>query len=378
MARIMARAWIVAKFVGRSLGPLLVVLAIALFLFAPLPFGDPSGLPALAGGIICVAAWLFARGPESRQWRTVLATCAILAVTFSGWRQWDQKRGYHEETVSFDNRGARLVGTLYLPNRAGKAPGIVWIHGSGQMPRTMDAAHAAHFAQQGFAVLVYDKRGVGESGGHFVDGDRALDPANIDLLASDASSAMSLLAERPEVRSEMVGFVGASQAGWITPRAAVLNGHAAFMVLLSGPTTSTHTQMRYERFHIGSPEKGAGGADFSMLFGAFTRGKIPKGLSPDQADVEAQKRPVSLPYADYDPVSDLRILNIPGLWLLGDADWMVPSGPTARNIDTLRKLGKPYEYRNIPRAWHAMVLGPKQHVLDTIDGWLADVAKPSS
>ena len=368
--------WAALKFAGRWLGPLLVLAAAALYLFAPIPFGDPAATPALAGGLVCAIAWALARGPERKNWRNFVAICTIAAVVFVGWRNWEQKRGYHEETVSFVNRGTRLVGTLYLPDRSGNAPGIVWVHGSGQMPRTMQAAHAVHFAQQGFAVLVYDKRGVGDSGGRFVGGDQTLNPANIDLLASDASAALSVLATRPEVRSEMVGFVGASQAGWITPRAAVLNGHAAFMLLLSGPATSAHTQMRYERFHIGAPETPNGEPGLSAVFGAFTRGNIPVGMTPDQADVEAQKRPVNLPYVDYDPVVDLRVLDIPGLWLLGDADWMVPSGPTARNIDALRQLGKPYEYRHIPGAWHAMVFGPKRLVLDTIGTWLDKVAKP--
>lgn len=375
MRRIWTKVWAVLRFAGRWLGPLLIVIAAALFLFAPLPFGDPSRTPALAGGIVCAVAWIFARGPERKRWRGFLAVCVVLALAFAGWRQWDGRRGYREEVVSFDNRGARIVGTLYLPDRAGKHPGIVWIHGSGAQPRSFGAAHAAHCAGLGFAVLVYDKRGVGDSTGHFEGGDRAIDPANIELLASDGAAAMTLLAKRPDVRGEMVGFVGASQAGWITPRAAVLNGHAAFMLLLSGPTTSTHTQMRYERFHIGQPDP-AKGPDLANVFDAFTRGRIPEGMTADQADVEAQKQPLDLSFADYDPVTDLRRLSIPGLWLLGDADWMVPSGPTARNIDALRQLGKPYEYRHIPGAWHSMIVGPRKLVLDTIDTWLMRVAKP--
>lgn len=375
MRRLWATLWAVLKFAGRWLGPLLIAITAALYLFAPIPFGDPSGLPALAGGIVCAIAWAFARGPERKRWRASMAACGILALTFAGWRQWDQQRGFREETVSFENRGAHIVGTLYLPDRAGKQPGIVWIHGSGPLPRSTEAGHAAHFARLGFAVLIYDKRGVGDSTGHFEGGDRAVDPANVELLASDASTAMSLLAKRSDVRSDMIGFVGASQAGWITPRAAVLNGHAAFMLLLSGPTTSTHTQMRYERFHIGRPDP-AKGPNLANIFDAFTRGRIPDGMTPDEADVEAQKRPLDLPFPDYDPVIDLRALDIPGLWLLGDADWMVPSGPTARNLDALRQLGKPYEYRHIPGAWHAMTFGPRRLVLDTIDTWLTQVAKP--
>lgn len=363
------------RLAGRWFGPLLIVLAAALFLFPPMPFGDLSALPALAGGIVCAIAAIFARGPERKRRRSVLALCAVLALSFAGWRQWEQKRGYREETVGFDNRGARLVGTLYLPDRPGKRPGIVWIHGSGPMNRSFEAGRAAHFARLGFVVLVYDKRGIGDSTGRFEGGERAIDPANLALLASDGAAAMALLARRPEVRSDMVGFVGASQAGWIVPRAAVLSGHAAFMVLLSGPTTSTHRQMRYERFHIGRTDP-AKGPNLPDVFAAFTRGRIPAGMTADQADVEAQKWPLDLAFGDVDPAADLRRLNIPGLWLLGDADWMVPSGPTVRIIDTLRQAGKPFEYRRVSGAWHAMEFGPRRPVFEALDPWLVKVARP--
>ena len=353
MRRILTTLWALLRFVGRWLGPLLLVIALAVYLFPPMPFGDPSNVPAIAGGIICALACAFARGLERRRWRIFLAACAVLALAFAGWRQWDQQRGYHEEIVSFDNRSARLVGTLYLPDSPGKRPGIVWVHGSGPYSRSLEAGHAAHFARLGFAVLVYDKRGVGDSTGRFEGGDRVIDPANLELLSSDAAAAHSLLARRPEVRADDVGFAGASQAGWVMPRAAVLSHRPAFMLLLSGTVTSTFAQMRYERFHVGrtDPDKGP---NLANILDAFTRGKIPVGMTADQAHALAQKTPLEYPFPDYDPVADLQKLKIPALWLLGDADWMVPSGPTARNLDRLRKLGKPFEYRNIPGAWHSM------------------------
>jgi pimeloyl-ACP methyl ester carboxylesterase len=273
--------------------------------------------------------------------------------------------------VTFENRGAHLVGTLYLPDRPDKVPGIIWVDGSGPQPRALQKPFAAHFARSGYAVLAYDKRGVGSSTGQFVGGERAICPDNIDLLASDASAALSLLSKRSEVRSDAVGFVGASQAGWITPRAAVMNGHAAFMLLLSGPTTSAHSILRLERLRLG-PEDAAG-PTLAKAIDAFRPGGagVPDGLTPDQAYALAQNAPGDFPCPDYDPIFDLRALNIPGLWLLGDRDWIVPSGPTGQILGSLSELGKHYEYRNIPAAGHAMVLGPRELILETIDSWLA-------
>ena len=69
----------------------------------------------------------------------------------------------------------------------------------------------------------------------------------------------------------------------------------------------------------------------------------------------------------------LYALNIPGLWVMGDRDSLVPNSASFRNLESLRQLGKPYQYRLIPGAWHVMIVGPKAVVLGTIDTWLAQV-----
>ena len=371
----MRRVWGGLKFIGRWLGPALFGLGVLVLVLLPTPFLDLSTWPLLAGVIVSAIAWFFTRSPERKRSRTILLAIALTAFVFYGWRYLDDHRGYsyHQETVSLDNRGAHLVGTLYLPDRPGKVPGMVWVHGSGRATRLQFTPFVEHFARLGYAVYILDKRGVGESTGHY-EGDNPLCPGNVDLLGSDDSAALSLLAKRPEVRADAVGFFGGSQAGWIMPRAAVLNGHAAFMLLLSGPTISAYQELRYENLRYGPPPNNTP----SMLEILRQGGRgFPKGITSDQAYALSQKSTEIFPCPDFDPTVDLRALNIPGLWLLGDRDWVTPPGPTARKLDELRQLGKPYQYRMIPGANHAMILGPKKLVLDTIDTWLAQATKPA-
>src|SRR6202008_1327833 len=82
-----------------------------------------------------------------------------------------------------------------------------------------------------------------------------------------------------------------------------------------------------------------------MQFKSISQGS---GLTPDQALAEARR----LLCQDFHPKKSLRALDIPGLWLVAGADTMVPHQATMRNIDSLRRIGKPYEYRVIPGAWH--------------------------
>ncbi|MBF6169637.1 alpha/beta fold hydrolase [Streptomyces gardneri] len=66
--------------------------------------------------------------------------------------------------VSFTAAGVRCAGYLYLPADTGPAPCVVLCHGfSGTMDRLFD--YAERFAAEGFAALVFDYRGFGESDG---------------------------------------------------------------------------------------------------------------------------------------------------------------------------------------------------------------------
>jgi dienelactone hydrolase len=368
------KIWSGLRFIGRWLGPVLVLLSIYLILFPLGPFLDPSGPSALVGGVITSIAWTARRKAGRTRTSRILAATAVIGLAYWGYHRWDGARGYHTETVRFANRGAHLVGTLYLPDRPGKHPGIVWVHGGGPGTRQQMAMFGEHFARTGYVVAIFDKRGIGDSTGHYEPA--TIRPANLDLLASDASAALTLLAERPEARADMTGFVGTSAGGWVTAKAAVLNGHAAFMLLISGATVPTHSHIRWEAFHLfqgRDPKAALSQTSLAVGLKSFVRGDVPEGMSIDQAFDEAQKLSFDISFADYDPMVDLRKLDIPGLWLDGDRDWTIPAGPTRRNIAILRTAGKPYTHRLIPSGWHSMLIGPKRPVLDTMDSWLAGV-----
>ncbi len=76
-----------------------------------------------------------------------------------------------KQEVSFRSDGIRLAGEVYLPHGSGY-PGLIICHGipSGQPPDPADAGYpglAAHFAEAGFGVLIFNFRGAGLSEGNF-------------------------------------------------------------------------------------------------------------------------------------------------------------------------------------------------------------------
>jgi pimeloyl-ACP methyl ester carboxylesterase len=85
-------------------------------------------------------------------------------------------RPYSQVAVQFENvaAGIRLVGTFSKPKGKGPFPAVLLIAGSGPMTRDEQTDYhrtflvlADYLNRRGIAVLRYDKRGVGSSGGNF-------------------------------------------------------------------------------------------------------------------------------------------------------------------------------------------------------------------
>ncbi len=124
-------------------------------------------------------------------------------------------------TFTFDNEGAALAGTLYLP--AGHAPSQrlpvvvvtgAWTSVQEQMPR----AYAEEMVERGFAAVTFDFRGWGRSGG-LADGLRFVeDPA---AKTSDLRAAFEAVAALPEVDPARIHGLGiCASAGYMVDASA--------------------------------------------------------------------------------------------------------------------------------------------------------------
>ena len=148
------------------------------------------------------------------------------------------------EEVEFVSHGAKLSGSIVFP--AGEIhAAVVFIHGSGKQTRNLHLAE--RFAQEGIAALVYDKRGVGKSGGEY-ESNQNVGEKNLSLLADDAASALRSLAAHPSLKGKPVGFTGISQAGWIAPLAAQRSDRAKFLLMWSGPVCKVSEEDIYSKY----------------------------------------------------------------------------------------------------------------------------------
>jgi pimeloyl-ACP methyl ester carboxylesterase len=93
----------------------------------------------------------------------------------------------------FTNGDVRLAFTLDLPAGQGPFPAVVMGHGSGRVTRDQLTWAARRFTALGYAVLRFDKRGVGESTGLFVFVGTKDSPWVFPQLASDVAAGVRFL-----------------------------------------------------------------------------------------------------------------------------------------------------------------------------------------
>jgi uncharacterized protein len=184
--------------------------------------------------------------------------------TFSLKRSEAKPKAYREEEVTFSNGGIKLSGTVLVPNGDGKFPAVVLVHGSSPNERTTYRSWARHFAQNGIAALIYDKRGSGKSTG-------STRAASMEDLAGDALAGVRMLKLRRGIDAGKVGIAGHSQGGWIAPLAAARSGDVAF-VIVSGAAAVTPAEQSI--FHRAGVMREAGIPDAEIAEATRLREKI--------------------------------------------------------------------------------------------------------
>lgn len=270
------------------------------------------------------------------------------------------------QAVEVPAAGVTLRGTLSVPRWASRpVPGIVIVHGSGPLTRTSVRGDVRRLVRMGFAVLAYDKRGVGASEGTYIRswGDSAT--TVLGQLAADAAAMHAYLRAQPGVDSTRTGYFGASQAGWIIPLASTSGPRPAFNVILSGPAVSTGVEHAY-----------------SDLTGD---GRVPDWEARRGA-IEAQVRAFTGP-SGYDPRAVLTRNAIPTLWVLGDRDESVPTFRTVEVLAELAREGnRSHHVVRFPRGNHGLFIPESRTpcpLWDVFTNWMGErgimrgvVAKP--
>jgi uncharacterized protein len=215
----------------------------------------------------------------------------------------------------------------------------------------------------GFAVLIYDRRGDGQSTG-------SRESIDYETLADDGIAGQHALAQlAPRIDARSIGFWGLSQGGWLAVLAAGRSKDAAFAISISAPLTSPEDQMRFAMTNLMTIRRYSQADIQQMLdtrkaWTGYLRGANSRSdalIALQNAESKSWFNQVYLPRAsaltndpehysyshemDNDPAAALAKVNIPLLVLYGDSD---PWIPVAKSVEKLQAIG--YQKRNIESA----------------------------
>jgi uncharacterized protein len=168
----------------------------------------------------------------------------------------------NDEEIQVPAYGFNLAGTLSKPaaapvslsRRDAKAfalPAVVLVPGPGAVDRDETVAGVSLFAQlanaladAGFAVVRYDKRGIGQSGGRD-------ESATISDYADDARAVVKYLRKRQDIDPRRIALVGHGEGGFGAMLAAAdAKDDVVALVLLAVPGTTGADLVMEQQLHI--------------------------------------------------------------------------------------------------------------------------------
>jgi dienelactone hydrolase len=272
------------------------------------------------------------------------------------------------ESVAFDSEGIDIRGTLIKPADEGVFPAIVILHGSGPESRTGPGYRviANTLARSGMAVLLYDKRGAGESGGDF-------ESALYQDFVADAVAAVRYLAGRDDIDADNIGLQGNSEGGWFTPEVAYTTGQVAFIFNRVGPPLSwienviwevrsdllaegiaetdvekltANTRRRWQYYIAAGNDPSLASGDLRDSINAELkqlRETIPGAADALPESLVTYNEATYASYAadfGYDPRPFLEAIDVPMIYTFGETDINVP---TTRSVAFLEKFREQYD-----------------------------------
>lgn len=148
--------------------------------------------------------------------------------------------------------GVKTDAQLTLPMLGkGPFPGVLLVHGSGAVDMNEQIGKisarfwqiAQYLSERGFAVLRYDKRGVGPN--LTISNSNVWGNTTFTNLKQDAQKALAVLIKQPEVDPNRITVIGHSEGTTIVPRIAIENATKVKNIVLMGAVANNTRDLTY-------------------------------------------------------------------------------------------------------------------------------------
>ncbi len=275
---------------------------------------------------------------------------------------------YTVRDTLFYNGGTQLGGSLYLPAGPGPFPAVVCNHSSGDQQRYDGAFMADFLATRGIAVLIYDKRGDGQSTGDW-------HTASFEELADDCIAGIHLLQTMALINPKAIGIFGHSQGATISPIIVSRCPDIAFNIAAAGFAVSPPEQdvFRVNNILLHQAHYSKPVADSALRFYKIWLEVARTGEGWDSMQKEKEKIATADWYnkvqpppvsnwiwswyrmaGNYNYIPYWENVRVPTLLLYGEMDEITPVSPSIRRIElALKKAGnRKYQLVVFPNAIH--------------------------
>jgi pimeloyl-ACP methyl ester carboxylesterase len=165
-------------------------------------------------------------------------------------QQYIQTIKYRSLVIDLGN-GVKTNAQLTLPAIGkGPFPSVLLVHGSGRTDMNETGPNAKPFwqisqylSERGFAVLRYDKRGIGAN--HTIVDSNIWGNATFNDLKRDAQRALAVLIKQSEVDPNEITILGHSEGTILAPRVAVDNATKVKNIVLMGAVAQNSSDIAY-------------------------------------------------------------------------------------------------------------------------------------
>jgi ABC-2 type transport system ATP-binding protein len=246
---------------------------------------------------------------------------------------------------SFD--GTEIVYTLHLPDgasAANPAPAVLITHGWGGSRQTTPSSFSQRLLERGYAVLSWDQRGFGESGGQVEIDDPDFEARDVSVLIDVLAADQRIAQEAPG--DPLIGMSGGSYAGGIQfvtaatdPRVDAIVPEIAWNNLLDSLIPEGVVKTGWDLLLYGGGQTSVtGGANPSNPAGPETGSYDPEihealveGTGTGDWDAETRAW-----FAHRGPDYLLDRINVPTFIIQGTIDALFPPSQGVDNYRTLR------------------------------------------